>query len=101
MKNARHTAIVTGASSGIGFGVAQAYVNRGWNEIGGTELPDGIVIGTLDLLNALFQGLRHNSIGQFGATYFIPTVVVPALLVSHCLVFSLLLRRRRPAMATF
>ena len=57
------------------------------------------VIGTVDLLYAPFQGFLHNDVGQFGATYFIPAIVVPALLVSHYLVFSLLLRRQ-PAKAT-
>lgn len=32
--------------------------------------------------------------GQLGATYFIPAMVVPALLVNHCVVFALLLRRQ-------
>jgi hypothetical protein len=50
--------------------------------------------GTLDLLNALFQGFRYNPIGHFGATYFIPAVVVPALLVTHAIVFWLLLKRQ-------
>jgi hypothetical protein len=30
--------------------------------------------------------------GQLGAAYFIPTVVVPLLLITHGLVFRLLLR---------
>lgn len=49
--------------------------------------------GVLDLLNALFQGVRHVPNGYFGATYFIPAVIVPALLVTHWVVFVLLLRR--------
>ena len=50
------------------------------------------VEGTLDLLNALTQGLRYTEDGALGATYFIPAVVVPALLVSHVMVFVILLR---------
>ncbi len=50
------------------------------------------VEGTLDLLNAVVQGLRYTEDGMLGATYFIPTVVVPALLVSHVMVFVILLR---------
>ncbi len=50
--------------------------------------------GTLDLMNALFQGNRYNSDGDLGATYFIPTVFVPALLVTHFIVFKLLLSRK-------
>ncbi len=53
------------------------------------------VEGTLDLLNAVTQGLRYTEDGNLGATYFIPMVVVPALLVSHVLVF-ILLRRGEP-----
>ena len=50
--------------------------------------------GTLDLFNALFQGFRYNPIGHLGATYFIPAVVVPALLMTHAIVFWLLLKRQ-------
>ena len=54
--------------------------------------------GTLDLLDAFFQGLRNNvNPGHLGATYFIPTVVVPALLVTHYAIFTLLLRPRPAA----
>ncbi len=49
--------------------------------------------GTLDLLNAVTQGLRYTQDGQLGATYFIPAVIVPALLVSHVMIFMLLVRR--------
>ena len=50
--------------------------------------------GTADLLNALVQGFRRTANGDMGATYFIPAVVVPALLVTHVMVFQLLLRRK-------
>ena len=50
------------------------------------------VEGALDLLNALAQGLRYTEDGMLGATYFIPAVVVPALLVSHVMVFVILWR---------
>ncbi|MEE8225501.1 MAG: hypothetical protein V3R30_01675, partial [Kiloniellales bacterium] len=53
--------------------------------------------GTLDLLNAVFQGLRYTPDGHLGATYFIPAVVVPALLVTHAIVFWLLLRKQAQA----
>jgi hypothetical protein len=49
--------------------------------------------GSADLLYAFYQG---NSVGfapgQLGAAYFIPTVVVPLLLITHGLMFRLLLR---------
>lgn len=51
------------------------------------------VWGSADLLYAFYQG---NSVGfapgQLGAAYFIPTVVVPLLLITHGLVFRLLLQ---------
>ena len=50
--------------------------------------------GTLDLLNALFQGMRYAPSSDLGATYFIPTVIVPALLVTHFIVFKLLLSQK-------
>jgi hypothetical protein len=48
--------------------------------------------GTLDLINALVQGLRHQV--QLGAAYYIPTVAVPALLVTHAMIFAMLLTKR-------
>ncbi len=48
--------------------------------------------GSLDLLNALFQGVRYVPNGHFGATYFIPAIIVPALLVTHFIIFVLLMR---------
>ena len=52
-------------------------------------------VGTTDLLNAFYQGDRLGvgiSPGLQGAAYFIPTVIVPLLLVTHVLVFRILLR---------
>jgi len=50
--------------------------------------------GGADLLYAFYQG---NAVGldpgQLGATYFIVTVVVPLLLITHWLVFRILLKR--------
>ena len=48
--------------------------------------------GTLDLLNAVAQGLRYTEDGTLGATFFIPMIIVPALLVTHVMVFIILLR---------
>jgi hypothetical protein len=52
------------------------------------------VWGSADLLFAFYQGLIGVRLtpGQL-ATYFIPTVVVPLLLITHGLVFRLLLQR--------
>jgi hypothetical protein len=53
------------------------------------------VVGSVDLLNAFYQGGRLGvaiAPGLQGAAYFIPTVVVPLLLVTHALVFRILLQ---------
>lgn len=52
--------------------------------------------GTLDLLNAVFQGVRHTADGDMGSTYFIPAILVPALLVTHFMIFLLLLGKSHP-----
>ena len=54
------------------------------------------IVGSVDLLYAFFQGNRTGvgfDPGLQGAAYFIPTVLVPLLLITHGLVFRLLLRR--------
>jgi hypothetical protein len=54
-------------------------------------------VGTVDLLNAFYQGDRAGlTAGQLGAAYFIPTVIVPLLLVTHAMVFRILLRADAP-----
>jgi len=51
--------------------------------------------GTLDLLTAFYEGLigapSPSGPGALGATFFIPTVIVPPLLITHGLMFRLLL----------
>jgi hypothetical protein len=50
--------------------------------------------GTADLLYAFYQGNAVGLVpGQLGAAYFITTVLVPLLLITHGLVFRLLLKR--------
>ena len=50
------------------------------------------IVGTFDLLNAL----RHtNVVSDFGAVWYIPTLFVPLLLVTHLMIFARLLRRAR------
>jgi hypothetical protein len=52
--------------------------------------------GAADLLFAIYQGQRLGiSPGAFGATFYIPTAVVPPLLVTHFLIFRLLIRSGR------
>ncbi|MGH7414963.1 MAG: hypothetical protein ACREKJ_12260 [Candidatus Rokuibacteriota bacterium] len=48
------------------------------------------VVGFLDLVHAFYQGLSHDV--QLGAAYFIPTFVVPALVVTHVMMFRMLIR---------
>ncbi len=59
--------------------------------------------GTADLLNAFYQGSRISlaqTPGLLGAAYFIPILGVPLLLVTHIVVFRVLMRKvavSRPA----
>ena len=56
--------------------------------------------GTADLLNAFYRANTTGlSPGQLGATYFIPTLVVPVLLITHAVVFRLLLQPSSDAAA--
>jgi hypothetical protein len=49
--------------------------------------------GSADLLNAFYQANGAALMpGQLGATYFLPTLVVPLLLITHGLVFRILLQ---------
>jgi len=53
------------------------------------------VWGATDLLNAFYQGNNVSLIpGQLGATYVIPTFIVPFLLITHALAFRILLKRQ-------
>jgi len=51
------------------------------------------VVGLLDLINAFYQGLRNDV--QLGAAYFIPTFAVPALVITHLMMFRMLVRHPR------
>jgi hypothetical protein len=51
--------------------------------------------GTADLFNAFYQANHAGRIaGQLGATYFIPTFIVPLLLITHGLGFRILLQHQ-------
>jgi hypothetical protein len=51
--------------------------------------------GSADLLNAFYQANHAGLLaGQLGATYFIPTVIVPLLLIMHGLAFRILLQHQ-------
>jgi hypothetical protein len=51
--------------------------------------------GSADIFNAFYQA-NHAGLmaGQLGATYFIPTFVVPLLLITHGLAFRILLQHQ-------
>ena len=54
--------------------------------------------GSVDLLSALFRGQLggvHIDPAMLGSAFYIPTVIVPPLLITHALMFWLLLRRQR------
>ena len=50
------------------------------------------IVGTVDLLNALRQA---SVVTDFRAAWYIPTLFVPLLLVTHVMIFARLLRRGR------
>jgi hypothetical protein len=52
------------------------------------------VWGTVDLLDAFYQANAGGLVpGQLGAAYFLPTAIVPFLLITHGLMFKLLLQK--------
>ena len=53
--------------------------------------------GAGDLLNAIYQGNLHAKIdpSMLGAAFYIPTAIVPPLLVTHALIFWVLVRPKR------
>ncbi|MFL5046739.1 MAG: hypothetical protein ACJ8EA_18055 [Xanthobacteraceae bacterium] len=55
------------------------------------------VWGALDLLNAFYNGQFGAGIapGSLGAAFYIPTVLVPPLLITHGLIFWILLRPKQ------
>jgi hypothetical protein len=54
--------------------------------------------GTADLLFAFYQAIlgAPQPPGALGAAFFLPTLIVPPLLVTHVLIFQQLLRRKAP-----
>jgi len=52
------------------------------------------VWGAMDLLFAFYQGLLGVQLDprMLGAAFFIPTVIVPPLLITHGMIFWLLVR---------
>lgn len=51
--------------------------------------------GSIDLLNAFYQANHAGLLaGQLGAAFFLPTVIVPLLLITHGLGFRILLQQQ-------
>jgi hypothetical protein len=50
------------------------------------------LFGALDLINAVSRGIVFTVDGHLGASYFIPALLVPALLVLHVVIAMVLLR---------
>lgn len=51
--------------------------------------------GTADLVNAFYQANHAGLLaGQLGAAFFLPTLIVPLLLITHGLVFRILMQRQ-------
>ena len=69
-----------------GAGVVMAWIFNLW--------------GTGDILNAFYQANHAGLLaGQLGAAFFLPTLVVPLLLITHGLAFRILLQHQpEPAM---
>ena len=53
------------------------------------------IVGFIDFLVAVTQGLRFTHPDEMGATYFIPILGVPLLFVSHLLIFWMLIKMKR------
>ena len=54
------------------------------------------VWGAVDILNGFYQANHAGLLaGQLGATFFLPTLIVPLLLVTHGLAFRILLQHER------
>jgi hypothetical protein len=56
------------------------------------------VVGALDLMLAAYESSAVDLMKyEIGPAYFLPVIIVPALLVTHALVFWLLVRKPGPA----
>lgn len=52
------------------------------------------IVGMLDLLVATFNSFRYDSTSyQLGSVWYIPTFIVPALFVTHIMMFAMLIQR--------
>lgn len=66
--------------------LAIAALRSGWRIAFAVVLTANL-FGFLDLVNAVVRGLIYTPDGDLGATWFIATIIVPLLLVSHVVIF--------------
>ena len=52
------------------------------------------VVGSVNLFYAVIRGITVDAQENMGAAWYIPTFIVPALLVTHFMVFARLLRAK-------
>ena len=53
------------------------------------------IVGALDLLHAFYRGIPLDAGRHMGSAWYIPTFIVPALFVTHFMIFALLFKRSR------
>jgi len=52
-----------------------------------------MVFGSVDILNAFYQANHAGLLaGQLGAAFFLPTLIVPLMMITHVLGFRILLQ---------
>jgi len=74
-------ALVSLATLRSGAGIATAWIFNLW--------------GSFDLLSAFYHGGMAGMMpGQLGAAYFIPTLLVPLMLITHAMAFRILLQHQ-------
>ena len=78
--------------------IALAALRLGWRAAPGMVWTFN-VIGTADLCYAVGQGVATGAASGMGAAFWIPAVIVPALLVTHGMAFVLLIRFGRAGFA--
>lgn len=75
--------------------LAFVLLGRGYNKEGIAVTWLFNIVGMFDILLAFISGpLTIRNLGDFGATYIVPTVYVPLLLVSHIYIFKVLLNKK-------
>lgn len=79
-----------GAREGGAAFVALAAIRLRWNRALAFVWAFNIE-GTADLVYAIAQGFSHSLSSELGAAYWIPSLLVPSLLVTHFMMFKLLM----------